>query len=167
MLTSTKLGLLTAISALIALSTGCAAPEPPTTTSSIGATIQSAVETTAQTSTTITDGELVSKETSLDCDNAQTQTEINACAALEAEEADKKLNQVYQQLRAKIKDSPQEERLIEAQQQWIKFRDADCEYAKGQYEGGSIVPTIEAACITQLTEQRTQDLEDYLEDASL
>ncbi|NEP09530.1 MAG: DUF1311 domain-containing protein [Symploca sp. SIO2C1] len=167
MLTSTKLGLLTAISALIALSTGCAAPEQPTTTSSTGTAIQSAVETTAQTSTTITDEELASKETSLDCDNAQTQTEINACAALEAQAADKKLNEVYQQLQAKIQDSPQEQRLIEAQQKWIKFRDADCEYAKSQYEGGSIVPTIEAACITRLTEQRTKDLEEYLEEASL
>lgn len=158
MLTSSKLGLLTAISALIALNTGCAAPEQSTTSST-----SAVVETNAQTPTTITDGEIANKETSLDCDNAQTQAEINACAGLQAQAADKILNQVYQQLQAKVKDSPQEQRLIEAQQQWIKFRDADCEYAKGQYEGGSIVPTIQAGCMTRLTEQRTKDLEEYLE----
>ena len=116
---------------------------------------------------TTTNGEIASEETALNCDNAQTQSEINDCAALQAQAADKKLNEVYQQLRAKIQGSPQEAQLIEAQQQWIKFRDTDCEYAKSQYEGGSIVPTIEAGCITRLTEQRTKDLEDYLEQARL
>ncbi|NEP56424.1 MAG: DUF1311 domain-containing protein [Symploca sp. SIO2G7] len=163
MLTSTKLGLLTAMLALIALTTGCAAPEQSTTTSSTSAVR----EATASTPTTVTDGEIASKETSLDCDNAQTQSEINACAGLQAQAADKKLNQVYQQLQAEIKGSPQSQRLIEAQQQWIKFRDADCEYAKGQYEGGTIVPTISAGCITRLTQQRTKDLEEYLEQANL
>ena len=168
MLTSTKLGLLTTISALIALTTGCAAPEQSTTTTpSNSAVIQSTTETTAQIPATTTDGEIASQETTLDCDNAQNQLEINTCAGLQAQEADKKLNEVYQQLRAKIKDFPQEPRLIEAQQQWIKFRDADCEYAKSQYEGGSIVPTVEAGCITRLTEQRTKDLEDYLKEAAL
>jgi len=163
MLTSTKLGLLTAISALIALNTGCVTSEQSTTTPSTSAV----VETTAPATTTITEGEIANKETSLDCENAQTQSEINVCAGLQAQAADKKLNQVYQQLQAKIKDSPQEKRLVEAQQQWIKFRDADCEYAKSQYEGGSIVPTIQAGCITKLTEQRTKELEDYLEQAKL
>jgi len=110
---------------------------------------------------------LVNQNKQFDCDQAQTQAEINICAALKADEADEQLNQVYRQLRAKIKGSSQERRLINAQLAWIKFRDADCDYAKGRYEGGSIVPTIYASCLSRLTEQRTRELADYLEEASL
>ncbi|MGB7440160.1 MAG: lysozyme inhibitor LprI family protein [Coleofasciculaceae cyanobacterium] len=110
---------------------------------------------------------LVNQKKELDCELAQTQAQINTCAGLQANKADEQLNQVYRQLRAKIKDSPQEQRLINAQLAWIKFRDADCDYAKGQYEGGSIVPTIYASCLSRLTEQRTKELADYLEEASL
>jgi len=38
----------------------------------------------------------------LNCNNAQTQAEINRCTQLSYQNADKKLNQVYQQLLPKL-----------------------------------------------------------------
>ncbi|MBW4647303.1 MAG: DUF1311 domain-containing protein [Kastovskya adunca ATA6-11-RM4] len=100
------------------------------------------------------------------CESAQTQAQINQCASQAAKTADKKLNQVYQQLQATIKNPPQKRRLISAQQKWIQFRDADCEYARGKYEGGSFAPANHALCIARVTEQRTEDLTGYIENAS-
>ncbi|MEA5470247.1 lysozyme inhibitor LprI family protein [Spirulina sp. 06S082] len=100
----------------------------------------------------------------LNCEEPQTQLEMNLCATKEAGEADAKLNRVYGQLRDKVKDTAQETRLIAAQTAWITFRDADCEYSQRRYDGGSIMPAIYALCVIDLTEKRTQTLEDYLEE---
>ncbi|MFW6296534.1 MAG: lysozyme inhibitor LprI family protein [Halothece sp.] len=110
---------------------------------------------------------VISEAENIDCSNPQTQTEMNICAGSSAKKADDQLNAVYQELRKEISGTPQEQRLIKAQQKWIAFRDADCDYARKQYEGGSIEPTIYAGCIADSTEQRTKDLEAYLEQARL
>ena len=98
----------------------------------------------------------------LDCNNAQTQLEINRCAQLSYQNADKKLNQVYQQLLPKLQRS-RKQKLIAAQLAWIKFRDASCEFERSQYEGGSIAPTIYFGCLEKTTIQRTQELQEYLQ----
>ncbi|MDZ7957579.1 MAG: lysozyme inhibitor LprI family protein [Aulosira sp. DedQUE10] len=97
----------------------------------------------------------------LNCNNAQTQLEINQCAKLSYQNADKKLNQVYQQLLPTLSSS-RKQKLITAQQAWIKFRDTSCEFERSQYEGGSIAPTIYFGCLEQTTQQRTQKLQEYL-----
>ncbi|OUL37574.1 hypothetical protein BV372_01005 [Nostoc sp. T09] len=97
----------------------------------------------------------------LNCNNAQTQLEINRCAQLSYQNADKKLNQAYQQLVPTLSIS-RKQKLITAQQAWIKFRDTSCEYERSQYEGGSIAPAIYLGCLEQTTQQRTQQLEEYL-----
>ncbi len=97
----------------------------------------------------------------LNCDNAQTQVEINQCAKLSYQNADKKLNQVYQKLVPTLSSSSKR-KLITAQQAWIKFRDTSCEFERSQYEGGTIAPTIYFGCLEQTTLQRTQQLEEYL-----
>ena len=75
--------------------------------------------------------------------------------------ADKKLNQVYQQLLPKLSRS-RKQKLIAAQLAWIKFRDVSCEFERSEYEGGSIAPTIYSGCVEQATKQRTQQLQNYL-----
>jgi uncharacterized protein YecT (DUF1311 family) len=97
----------------------------------------------------------------LNCNNPQTQAEINQCAGLSYQNADKKLNQVYQQLLPKLPKSRQQ-KLISAQQAWIKFRDSSCEFERSAFAGGSIAPTIYAGCLEGLTKQRTQQLQEYL-----
>ncbi|MBW4560946.1 MAG: DUF1311 domain-containing protein [Mojavia pulchra JT2-VF2] len=95
------------------------------------------------------------------CNNAQTQVEINRCAQLSYQNTDKKLNQVYKQLLPTLSSS-RKQKLINAQQAWIKFRDTNCEFERSQYEGGSVAPTIYFGCLEQTTQQRTQQLQQYL-----
>ncbi|BAY79959.1 hypothetical protein NIES25_64470 (plasmid) [Nostoc linckia NIES-25] len=97
----------------------------------------------------------------LNCNNAQTQVQINECSRLSYQNADKKLNAVYQQLLPKL-DRTRKQKLIAAQQAWIKFRDTTCEFERSEYEGGSIAPTIYFGCLENTTKERTQQLQEYL-----
>lgn len=100
------------------------------------------------------------------CKNPQTTLDMNMCSSQEFEAADKKLNQVYKQLQAKI-SSRQKQRLTVAQRTWIKFRDENCEYAKGQFEGGSLAASTYGYCRARVTQERIKDLEGYLKQANL
>ncbi|ODH01303.1 hypothetical protein A4S05_29480 [Nostoc sp. KVJ20] len=97
----------------------------------------------------------------LNCNNPQTQTAINECTKLSYQNADKKLNQVYQQLLLTLERS-RKQKLIAAQLAWIKFRDSNCEFERSRYEGGSIAPTIYFGCLEKTTKLRTQELQEYL-----
>ncbi len=94
------------------------------------------------------------------CSNPQYQAEMNACAALDYKQADKKLNQVYPQVRNKLSGSRREQ-LTSAQLAWIEFRDANCEFESSLFEGGSMAPMILSGCLARVTKQRTADLESY------
>jgi len=98
------------------------------------------------------------------CNNPQTQSEMNICASIAYQNADRKLNQVYRQLLPKLSAS-RKQKLISAQQAWIKFRDSSCEFERSAYEGGSMAPMIYSFCLADVTEQRTKDLQRYLEDS--
>ncbi|MBD2497991.1 lysozyme inhibitor LprI family protein [Nostoc sp. FACHB-280] len=98
----------------------------------------------------------------LNCNDPQTQSAINICSQLSYQDADKKLNQAYKKLLAKLSKSRQQ-KLIAAQLAWIKFRDASCEFERSAYEGGSIAPAIYAGCLEEATKQRTQQLREYLQ----
>ena len=103
-------------------------------------------------------------ETKPDCKNPMTQVDMTICAGQRAKASDRKLNQVYRQVRASYKGSSQDDRLVTAQLAWIKFRDAECTVAAGRFEGGSMAPMVYAGCIDRLTQQRIQDLKRYLEE---
>ena len=100
------------------------------------------------------------------CKNPQTTLDMNVCSTLEFEAADSKLNQVYQQLQAKI-SSRQKQKLTAAQRTWITFRDQNCEYAKGQFEGGTLAASTYGYCRARVTQDRIKDLEGYLKQANL
>ena len=100
------------------------------------------------------------------CNNPQTQSEMNICASIAYQNADRKLNQVYRQLLPKL-SAARKQKLISAQQAWIKFRDSSCEFERSAYEGGSMAPMIYGFCLADVTEQRTKDLQRYLEDSDL
>jgi uncharacterized protein YecT (DUF1311 family) len=100
------------------------------------------------------------------CNNPQTQSQMNICASIAYQNADRKLNQVYRQLLPKLSAS-RKQKLISAQQAWIKFRDSSCEFERSAYEGGSMAPMIYGFCLAAVTEQRTKDLRRYLEDSDL
>lgn len=97
------------------------------------------------------------------CNNPQTQSEMNACAGLSYQQADKRLNQVYQQLVPKL-PSVRRQKLTSAQQAWIKFRDSNCAFQRSEVEGGSMAPMIYSSCLAEMTKQRTEQLEAYIRD---
>ena len=95
------------------------------------------------------------------CNNPQTQSAMNVCAGLSYQQADKNLNQVYRRLIPTL-GATQRQKLVTAQQAWIKFRDTSCAFEKSQFEGGTIAPMIYSNCLADLTKQRTKQLESYL-----
>lgn len=110
----------------------------------------------------------------LNCASANTQVEMNLCAAQQAETAVKKLNTSYEVLQLRLtKDIRQGDKvrieqakqryqkLVNAQNAWVKFRDMTCEYERSGFDGGSIAPMIYHNCMTKLSNRRTADLQEY------
>ena len=93
----------------------------------------------------------------------QTQTEMNVSAAAEYSKADKELNLLYSQL-IKTLDPTQKAALIESEKAWLKYRDSHCKFASMGYQGGSMYAMIYNGCLTDLTEKRTIELQEVLED---
>jgi len=101
------------------------------------------------------------------CANAQTQVDMNECQGREYKKADAALNAVYKQLMAKTQDDAGELAALKAAQQaWIKFRDADCEFESYENKGGTIYPLVYSGCLTTLTQERTKQLRQLLNDRS-
>jgi len=99
----------------------------------------------------------------VNCNNPHTTVDMTICADREYQTADKKLNQIYRQLQAKLSRN-QKQRMTNAQLAWIKFRDANCDYERGQFEGGTMASPIGISCLAEMTEKRTKELQEYLQD---
>ncbi|MDQ3023078.1 MAG: lysozyme inhibitor LprI family protein [bacterium] len=97
------------------------------------------------------------------CASAQSQHEMNSAAAAEYKLADAELNKVYRKLRAKL-DGDERRKLIATQQAWIKFRDADCEFAALPSRGGTIYPLVHFGALTEKATARTEELRWCIED---
>lgn len=88
---------------------------------------------------------------------AQTQSEMNAAANAKYKIADAELNKVYKQLMA-ILNKNEKLLLIQAEKDWIKYRDSHCKFDASQYEGGSIQPLIYSTCLEELTRKRIVEI---------
>ncbi|HBF31557.1 lysozyme inhibitor LprI family protein [Rhizobium sp.] len=103
----------------------------------------------------------------LDCNNAQTQSDMNQCAADDLANADKALNAQWKLTRAVLVDADTnldaaqkggEKALLKAQRAWIDYRDGQCEAEGFSVRGGSMEPMMVASCKARLTEVRTKEL---------
>ena len=100
---------------------------------------------------------------------AQTQTDLNIEAGQRYELADRELNLVYNQIRARYAHSPLLlEKLRDAQRLWIQFRDASVlavfpeDNPRDHY--GSMYPMLVSNLLERLTRDRIQQLREvYLE----
>ena len=97
-----------------------------------------------------------------DCTKANTQTEMNQCAAAQYQAADKKLNETWQQA-LKRASGQQQELLKKAQQAWISLRDADCAFLASGAEGGSMQPMLISQCMTDKSVEREAFLASLLQ----
>jgi uncharacterized protein YecT (DUF1311 family) len=76
--------------------------------------------------------------------------------------ADAELNQVCDDVTKKLTDGRQKTDFIKAQKAWVSFRDADAEFRAGVTGGGSAYTTDYLANLTELTEERTKQLSEFL-----
>lgn len=97
----------------------------------------------------------------IQCDENGTTAEMKACLERDYKIADRKLNQVYRQLIATV-EGEEKRRLIEAERAWIKFRDASCKFEAAEALGGTLEGLLFTGCLTEMTRDRTADLEFYL-----
>ncbi|MEM7716883.1 MAG: lysozyme inhibitor LprI family protein [Cyanobacteria bacterium P01_A01_bin.68] len=98
----------------------------------------------------------------VNCNSPQTTFEMRVCADRSYKAADKKLNQVYRQLKPKLGAS-QQKKLVNAQLAWIQFRDKTCKFRSSFAGGGTLEPVLELGCLADVTDKRVKDLEEYLE----
>jgi uncharacterized protein YecT (DUF1311 family) len=103
----------------------------------------------------------------LDCENAQTQLDMNFCARQDWQDADDALNDIYKSALAQMLDTDSVldsedigavEALKVAQRLWVKYRDAACTAEEYPFTGGSIQPMIYWSCQARLTWARVEDL---------
>ncbi len=91
------------------------------------------------------------------CDEATTQTDMNACAGMAFKRADAELNTAYAVYRKRLSE-PQKAEFKEVQLAWIKFRDASCKFESSGVEGGSVYPLIHADCMAIKTRARLGEI---------
>ena len=98
------------------------------------------------------------------CPGANTQFDLNQCAARARDKADAELNKVYREL---LKDTGAAERakLRAAQLAWIKFRDAHCDYESVGNKGGSIYPMVFSFCLAKVTAGRVEQLREIMRES--
>lgn len=111
----------------------------------------------------------------VDCDDQQTQLDMNVCSYRDHLRADTELNRMWARAAERAKQGDrwmaerghsggEFERLLAAQRRWIDFRDAQCALEAGPREGGgSIWPLLMNNCLATLTRTRTAQLREYME----
>lgn len=98
-----------------------------------------------------------------DCDNAVDQASMNQCAGEAFKKSDAELNTLYKQIIGRLKDDQDKTRLlVSAQKAWVAFRDAECKFSSSGSAQGSIHPMTVLQCRDELTQNRVEDLKDYL-----
>lgn len=95
---------------------------------------------------------------------AQSQQEMNQQADHEYQQADKELNRVWKELLPKLQPETRA-KLETAQLQWITFRDAEAQARASIFEGGSMAPMIYLYSLKRTTEDRTEELKLWWEEA--
>jgi uncharacterized protein YecT (DUF1311 family) len=101
------------------------------------------------------------------CAKQRNTIEINECAAGKLAAKDKELNAAYDKLLKSLAPKYKEdttdyaaikEKLVEAQRDWIKFRDNDCDAKYRLNAGGTIRGLVSLSCKIEHTALRTKQL---------
>lgn len=110
--------------------------------------------------------------TSANCESPENTIEINECAAIQQDRVEKELNIVYSRVFNSITKESEEgvdgksdlkKRFIEAQRNWIKFRETDCDAIYLHWYPGSIRGIRSINCMRSRAEQRIKELMEYEE----
>lgn len=103
-------------------------------------------------------------EGELDCENAITTLEVNACIGREVAEAEEVLQAYLSAAMEQIESQPDaQDALDKSQQAWLAYRSAYCDAIYTQWIGGTIRGAMSGLCALKLTKSRTHLVwEDYL-----
>ena len=100
-----------------------------------------------------------------ECDDPQTQAEMNACAYLGLQAADADLNREWQSMRTRMKQEAEdfgyEDRfstVLDGQRGWLAYRDGQCTAEGYEARGGSLEAMLVTYCKTRLTRARVREL---------
>lgn len=109
----------------------------------------------------------------VDCNNAQTQADMNQCAAEDYRKADAAMNAQWAETRAAMlawdkatppsDDNGAAKRLLVSQRAWLAYRDAACDLEGYSAEGGTMQPMVISFCLAELTKHRTVELKSLVE----
>ena len=85
------------------------------------------------------------------------------CSQKKLAEADAELNKTYKQLASKLGEKQWKMKLRTAQQAWIKYRDANCDY-ESEFSGGGSAATFEYNfCLADMTTARAKELHEMID----
>lgn len=88
---------------------------------------------------------------------------MNQQAFVAYEKADTEMSKTYKKVLKQLTDPKQKQALIQAQKNWIKYKEAHCKAIAGLYEGGSMRGMVYSNCLETLTIERKKNLETYFE----
>lgn len=97
-------------------------------------------------------------QTSVDCSNAGTQTDMNFCAKAGWEMSDAELNRLWSVVKPRADSEGWGAELLNQQRAWLVYRDTTCDFERDQYGGGSIAPLIYWQCMDRMTLWRNAEL---------
>ena len=82
---------------------------------------------------------------------------MNTCLSREAGRVRTLLETLLEEIRPSLQ-AGQRQGLEEAQRQWVRYRDAHCNWVASPSEGGTIQPTVHASCLVNITWERIGEL---------
>lgn len=91
------------------------------------------------------------------CRQAVVTSDMVACFAREAKVADQDLKRRFQQILA-ILGAEDKRRLRAGERLWIRYREEACSAERALYDGGTGGPPTYLACLSELSRQRTHEL---------
>ena len=83
--------------------------------------------------------------------------QMEQCGAIAFKAADAALNVAYRKASAARGDKARDQ-LREAQRHWIAWRDLQCQWESGAYEGGTLAPVAFSQCLVAVTQAQTKRL---------
>jgi uncharacterized protein YecT (DUF1311 family) len=99
----------------------------------------------------------------VDCSSTdyESQSKQNACACLQYQEEDRRLNDVYRQLIGRL-TARENEALRREQRKWLARRDSDCREPLGpRSQAGNMYDMELCNCLAQVTSRRTKALSSW------
>jgi uncharacterized protein YecT (DUF1311 family) len=95
------------------------------------------------------------------CDSAMTTAAMKTCESTRYEKAQRDLDTTYQVILKKL-DSTGQSKLRAAQTAWLRYRQANANYAADAARGGTLGPLIQITVFADMTEARAAELKKAL-----